>query len=244
MANYKVFNAKNASVKVSDEDLDREAAGSGPVPTEIANAAAMARRRDLTERVMATLGVENRRQQFAAARALLAFDETPAIPALEAAAAMSSDTMVAAIFRATSLRLGGPELSRAYFTEPDGDPLVKSMLVVTFDGYADLASGDLPFLGEALRCYLKREQDWVRHAEGDVWSIQVDTIVTVLASEQGPTAAVPGAGEPPRRAVSATREHRIDPHQPGDQALGQSSARFAAGLSPLTITASDVHRRH
>src|SRR5205814_953074 len=71
MTVYKVFNSNNAVTKVSDEDLDRATAGSGPLPTELANAAGLAGRRDLLPRLHKTLGASQRLQKLAAARALL-----------------------------------------------------------------------------------------------------------------------------------------------------------------------------
>ena len=72
MAIYEAFNSNGISVVVSDVDLDQVARSAGPLSTELADAAAQARRTDLVEQLRGSLDGADRARKLAAAKALLA----------------------------------------------------------------------------------------------------------------------------------------------------------------------------
>ena len=87
MAIYESFNSDGVSVVVSDVDLDQVARDIGPLSTELADAAAQARRTDLVEHLHRSLVGEDRARKLAAAKALLALADRSAGALLESLAA-------------------------------------------------------------------------------------------------------------------------------------------------------------
>jgi len=74
---YAAFNGDGVSVLVSESDLDAAARVDAPLSTELADAAAQARRTDLIGQLRASLDGGDRAQKLAAAKALLAMDDRP-----------------------------------------------------------------------------------------------------------------------------------------------------------------------
>jgi len=87
VAIYESFNSDGVSVVVSDVDLDQVARDIGPLSTELADAAAQARRTDLVEHLHRSLVGEDRARKLAAAKALLALADRSAGALLESLAA-------------------------------------------------------------------------------------------------------------------------------------------------------------
>jgi len=87
VAIYEAFNSNGVSVVVSDVDLDQVARDIGPLSTELADAAAQARRTDLVEHLHRSLVGEDRARKLAAAKALLALADRSAGALLESLAA-------------------------------------------------------------------------------------------------------------------------------------------------------------
>ena len=107
VAIYEAFNSDGVSVVVSDVDLDQAARDDGPLSTELADAAAQARRTDLVEHLHRSLDGDERARKLAAAKALLALDDRSAGALLESLAASEPDTVVAKSFTAVATRLRG-----------------------------------------------------------------------------------------------------------------------------------------
>ena len=102
MAIYEAFNGDGVSVVVSDVDLDQAACDDGPLSTELADAAAQARRTDLVENLRRSLDGDDRARKLAAAKALLALDDRGAGKLLESTAVSEPDTVVAKSFIAVA----------------------------------------------------------------------------------------------------------------------------------------------
>jgi hypothetical protein len=179
MTVYRVFNTNNVVAKVSDEDLDRAAAGSGALPTELANAAALAGRRDLTSRLFETLAAGPRPQKLAAARALLELREPTASALLEARAAEDSDEVVKRLFTAISLRLRGiEELRRAF--EDSANPQLAGLIPSMYSRLQTLDEQDAAFLVEALGAYLHTKHGWIEAESQDEWRNAVFILLEAL----------------------------------------------------------------
>ncbi len=76
---YAAFNGDGVSVLVSESDLDAAARVDAPLSTELADAAAQARRTDLIGQLRASLDGDDRARKLAAAKALLALDDRAAV---------------------------------------------------------------------------------------------------------------------------------------------------------------------
>src|SRR4029077_14300215 len=72
---YEAFNSSGVSVVVSDVDLDQAARDDGPLSTELADAAAQARRTDLVAHLRRSLDGDDRARKLADAQGLLALDD-------------------------------------------------------------------------------------------------------------------------------------------------------------------------
>jgi len=202
MTVYRVFNANNVVTKVSDEDLDRAATGSGALPTELANAAALAGRRDLTSRLLETLAAGPRLQKLAAARALLELREPAACALLETRAAEESDEVVKGLFTAICLRLKGiDEVQRAF--ADTAKPQLAGVIPSMYSRLQTLDEQDAAFLVEALGAYLHSKHGWIEAESQDEWRNAVFILLEALQR----AAASSVLGRPP--LALARKELRV-----------------------------------
>jgi hypothetical protein len=185
MQSYRVYNKSGVIVTVSDADLDEAARGAGELSTELAAAAAMAKRGDLGARLRATLAGPERLQKLAAARALMVARDAEARPLLEQRAADEEDVIAARFFRAAAVRLGGTDAMRREFDRDDGDPDLQRMLVAVYNNYEAPDDGDVDFWIHALRVFLDKERPWVQKEKKDLWTNAVETLVTALGRRLG-----------------------------------------------------------
>lgn len=183
MAIYEAFNSEGVSVVVSDVDLDQAARDGGPLTTELADAAAQARRTDLIEALRRSLNGDDRARKLAAAKALLALDDRSAGPQLESLAASEPDTVVAKSFTAVATRLRGPQAALDLFDSPDTDPQLARLLVSNYNSHLRLEAGDIQFLIAALRHYLARSMPWLIKLRADVWDNGVFLMVNALSND-------------------------------------------------------------
>jgi len=108
---YEAFNGDGVSVVVTDTDLDHAARDSGPLTTELANAAAQARRADLIDNLRRSLDGDDRARKLAAAKALLALNDRPSGELLRSLSATDTDPVVAKSFIAIATRLRSASLT-------------------------------------------------------------------------------------------------------------------------------------
>jgi hypothetical protein len=183
VAIYEAFNGDGVSVVVSDVDLDHAARDDGPLTTELADAAAQARRTDLVEHLRRSLVGDDRARKLAAAKALLALDDRGAGKLLESTAVSEPDTVVAKSFVAVATRLRGPQVALELFEDPDTDPQLARLLVSNYNSHLRLESGDIRFLITALRHYLARSLPWLTKLRPDIWDNGVFLIVNALSND-------------------------------------------------------------
>ena len=183
MAIYEAFNSDGVSVVVSDVDLDQVARDIGPLSTELADAAAQARRTDLVEHLHRSLRGDDRARKLAAAKALLALADRTAAPLLESLAATDPDTVVAKSFTAVATRLRGPQDALDLFLNPDTDPQLARLLVSNYNSHLRLEAGDIRFLIAALQHYLARSLPWLTTLRSDIWDNGVFLIVNALSND-------------------------------------------------------------
>jgi hypothetical protein len=183
VAIYEAFNSNGVSVVVTDDDLDQAARDSGPLSTELADAAAQALRIDLVEQLRRSLDGADRARKLAAAKALLALDDRDAGELLEALAASEPDTVVAKSFIAVATRLRGPQAALDVFENPGTDPQLARLLVSNYNSHLRLDAGDIRFLITALRHYLARSLPWLTNLRADIWDNGVFLIVNALSND-------------------------------------------------------------
>ncbi|HET7666386.1 MAG TPA: hypothetical protein VFK56_10005 [Mycobacterium sp.] len=212
MAIYEAFNSDGVSVVVSDVDLDRAARHTGPLSTELADAAAQAGRVDLLERLHRSLVGADRARKLAAAKALLALGDRRAGVMLESLAASEPDSVVAKSFTAVATRLRGPQAALDTFGNPDTDPQLARLLVSNYNSHLRLDTGDIQFLITALQHYLARSLPWLTTLRSDIWDNGVFLIVNALSND-GAVRLLREAG-PSRlellRLLAALPEHTDD----------------------------------
>jgi hypothetical protein len=182
VAIYEAFNSNGVSVVVSDADLDQAALAVGPLSTELADAAAQARRTDLVEHLRRSLDGDHRARKLAAAKALLALHDRRAGELLESLAASEPDTVVAKSFTAVATRLRGPQAAVELFADPDTDPQLARLLVSNYNSHLRLAAGDIRFLITALRHYLARSLPWLTNLRPDIWDNGVFLMINALSN--------------------------------------------------------------
>jgi hypothetical protein len=180
---YEAFNSDGVSVVVSDVDLDQAARDGGPLSTELADAAAQARRTDLVEQLRRSLDGAERARKLAAAKALLALNDRSARSLLESLAASEPDTVVAKSFTAVATRLRGPQAALQLFDHPDTDPQLARLLVSNYNSHLRLEAGDIRFLVTSLRHYLARSLPWLTGLPSDIWDNGVYLIVNALSND-------------------------------------------------------------
>ena len=183
MAIYEAFNSNGVSVVVSDADLDEAARGGGPLSTELADAAAQARRADLVDRLRRSLDGADRARKLAAAKALLALADRDAGALLESLAAAEPDAVVAKSYTAVTTRMNGPQTAQKVFENPDTDPQLARLLVSNYNSHLQLELGDIQFLTIALRHYLARRLPWLATLREDMWDNGVFLIVNALSND-------------------------------------------------------------
>ena len=214
MAIYEAFNGDGVSVVVSDVDLDHAARDDGPLTTELADAAAQARRTDLVDHLRRSLVGDDRARKLAAAKALLALGDRGAGKLLESTAVSEPDTVVAKSFIAVATRLRGPQVALERFDDPDTDPQLARLLVSNYNSHLRLESGDIRFLITALRHYLARSLPWLTKLRPDIWDNGVFLIVNALSND-GAVRLLRDAEFGPERSallqlLSALTEHTDD----------------------------------
>jgi hypothetical protein len=183
VAIYEAFNSNGVSVLVTDVDLDQAALAVGPLSTELADAAAHARRTDLVEHLRRSLDGNDRARKLAAAKALLALDDRRAGELLKSLAASEPDTVVAKSFAAVAARLRGPQAAVALFDDPDTDPQLARLLVSNYNSHLRLEAGDIRFLVTALRHYLARSLPWLTNLRADIWDNGVFLMMNALSND-------------------------------------------------------------
>ena len=183
MGVYEAFNSNGVSVVVSDVDLDQAARDDGPLSTELADAAAQARRTDLVAHLRRILDGDDRARKLAAAKALLALDDRGASELLESRAASEPDTVVAKSFTAVATRLLGSQAALESFHNPDTDSQLARLLVSNYNSHLRLEAGDIRFLIIALRHYLARSLPWLTKLRSDIWDNGVFLIVNALSND-------------------------------------------------------------
>lgn len=200
MQTYRVFNENNALVTVTPQQLDDAARRGDELPTELANAAGMARRRDLVPQLRATLAAPVRLAKLAAARALLALGDREAVGLLRGRAAAETDAIVANVFLALALRLEGVEALRRAFAAGDADPQLAGAIPSVYNGPFDLVAGDAELLLEAIEAYVANPKGWIAAMPRDEWRSDLYVLVTALAR---------GAAAIPDRARARTVLSRL-----------------------------------
>jgi hypothetical protein len=180
---YEAFNSNGVSVVVSDADLDAAAHDGAALSTEIADAAAQARRTDLIDQLRASLDGTDRARKLAAAKALLALDDHGAGVLLETRAATDDDTVVAKSFIAVATRLRGTDAVVGLFTNPDTDPQLARLLVSNYNSHLRPDIGDVRFLIGALRHYIDRTLPWLPKLRADLWDNGVYLMLNGLSNE-------------------------------------------------------------
>jgi len=225
LAIYEAFNSDGVSVVVSDVDLDQAARDDGPLSTELADAAAQARRSDLVERLHRSLDGDDRAGKLAAAKALLALADRGAGGLLESLAASEPDAVVAKSFVAIATRLRGPQAAVELFDDPETDPQLARLLVSNYNSHLRLEAGDIRFLIAALRHYLSRSLPWLTKLRPDIWDNGVFLIVNALSNDGGVQLLRQAAPERSEllRLLAAVPEHTDD----GDIVTGAKDLRAA-----------------
>jgi hypothetical protein len=177
------FNSDGVSVVVSDVDLDQVAGDIAPLSTELADAAAQARRTDLVEHLHRSLMGDDRARKLAAAKALLALADRSAGALLESLAATDPDTVVAKSFTAVATRLRGPQAALDLFLNPGTDPQLARLLVSNYNSHLRLEAADIRFLIAALQQYLAHSLPWLTKLRSDIWDNGVFLIVNALSND-------------------------------------------------------------
>jgi hypothetical protein len=179
---YEAFNRNGVSVVVSDADLDRAAQYDRPLSTELADAAAQARRTDLVEQLRRSLDGADRARKLAAAKALLALEDRSAGDLLESLAASESDPVVAKSFVAVATRLRGAQAALDVFQNPGTDPQLARLLVSNYNSHLLLQPDDIRFLITALQHYLTRSLPWLPKLRAETWDNGVFLILNALSN--------------------------------------------------------------
>lgn len=193
MNTYQVSNDNGVAARVTDAQLEEAAAGEGELPTQLANAAAIAGRRELTTRLRATLSSALRPRRLAAAKALLAFGDAASISALEERATAEADAISAKVFTAVALRLRGPDHVAARFDDPESDPQLCRLLISNYNSHLVLEAGDVRFLARALGALADRSRPWIRKLRADLRDNAAYIAILALATAP-PTLVVAALG--------------------------------------------------
>jgi hypothetical protein len=180
---YAAFNGNGVSVLVSDADLDDAVCDSAPLSTELADAAAQARRTDLIGQLRDSLAGDDRARKLAAAKALLALDDRAAGALLESRADAEADAVVAKSFIAVATRLRGTDTVVDLFTDPDTDPQLARLLVSNYNSHLRPEIGDVRFLIGALQHYVDRSLPWLTALRAALWDNGVYLMLNGLSND-------------------------------------------------------------
>ena len=222
---YSAFNDDGVSVLVNDAELDDAARTNAPLSTELADAAAQARRTDLIPQVRASLDGDDRARKLAAAKALLALDDRSAGELLETRATTETDTVVAKSFTAVAARLRGPESAMQLFEAPDTDPQLARLLVSNYNSHLRPEAGDVRFLIRALHRYIDRSLPWLTTLTADLWDNGVFLMLNGLSNEHSVLLLREQAAE---RATLAALLARLDEYTDDDDILAEARSLHAA----------------
>jgi hypothetical protein len=180
---YAAFNNNGVSVLVSEADLDDAVRDGAPLDTEVADAAAQARRTDLIGQLRDSLDGDDRARKLSAAKALLALDDRAAGALLESRAAAEADAVVAKSFIAVATRLRGTDAVVNVFTDPNTDPQLARLLVSNYNSHLRPEIGDVRFLIGALQCYVDRSLPWLTRLRTDMWDNGVYLMLNGLSND-------------------------------------------------------------
>lgn len=180
---YEAFNSDGVSVVVSDADLDDAVRRGAPLSTELADAAAQARRTDLIDQLRASLDGSDRARKLAAAKALLALDDRASGELLESRSGVETDVVAAKSFIAIATRMRGPQAAVDLFEAFDTDPQLARLLVSNYNSHLRPQSGDIRFLARALEHYVRRSLPWLSTLQASLWDNGVYLIVEALSNQ-------------------------------------------------------------
>ena len=216
MAIYEAFNSNGVSVVVSDVDLDQAARDDGPLSTELADAAAQARRTDLVEHLRRSLDGDDRARKLAAAKALLALDDRSAGGCSNR---LPHRSPTRSSPRASLQSRRGCADRRPHwicFDNPETDPQLARLLVSNYNSHLRLEAGDIRFLITALRHYLARSLPWLTKLRSDIWDNGVFLIVNALSNDGAVRLLrdiAPERSDAAAAAGGATRAHERRRHR-------------------------------
>jgi hypothetical protein len=212
VAIYEAFNSDGVSVVVSDVDLDQAARNDGPLSTELADAAAQARRTDLVGNLRRSVDGVDRARKLAAAKALLALGDDASGVLLESLATAEPDVVVAKSFIAVATRLRGPQAALDVFNNPGTDPQLARLLVSNYNSHLQLEAGDIRFLVTALQHYLSRNLPWLTTLRADIWDNGVYLMINALSNDGAVRVLHEDARERSRllQLLAALPEHTAD----------------------------------
>ena len=222
---YAAFNGDGVSVLVSESDLDAAARVGAPLSTELADAAAQARRSDLIEQLRASLDGEDRARKLAAAKALLALDDRDAGELLESLAAAEADAVVAKSYAAVATRLRGADAVVDLFCDPTTDPQLARLLVSNYNSHLRPDIGDVRFLICALQHYIDRGLPWLTKLRADMWDNGVFLMLNGLSNEHAVRLL---RDNPSERSMLLALLPHIGEHTDDDDILEESRSLGAA----------------
>jgi hypothetical protein len=222
---YAAFNSDGVSVLISDADLDDAARAEPPLSTELADAAAQARRTELLDHLHRSLEGNDRARKLAVAKALLALEDTAAGTLLTSLADAESDSVVAKSFRAVATRLAGPQAALEMFTDPVTDPQLARLLVSNYNSHLRPGIGDVRFLIHAMQRYVDRSLPWLTGLRGDLWDNGVFLMLNGLSNEHSVRLLRDHAGE--RTALVALLA-QLGEHTDDDDILAEAESLRAA----------------
>jgi len=179
---YAAFNGDGVSVLVSESDLDAAARVDAPLSTELADAAAQARRTDLIGQLRASLDGGDRARKLAAAKALLALYGRASGELLESRSGVETDAVVAKSFIAIATRMRGPQAAVDLFEAFDTDPQLARLLVSNYNSRLRPGIGDVRFLIGALQHYIDRGLPWLATLRADMWDNGVFLMLNGLSN--------------------------------------------------------------
>jgi hypothetical protein len=180
---YEAFNSDGLTVVVSAAELDAAVRTDPPLSTELADAAAQARRTDLLGHLRASLDGDDRARKLSAAKALLALHDQTAIDLLDSRAETEPDDVVAKSYTAVATRLRDADAAIQLFCDPSTDPQLARLLVSNYNSHLRPDSGDVRFLICALGHYADRDLPWLTDLREDLWDNGIYLILNGLSND-------------------------------------------------------------
>jgi len=220
---YRAFNSNGVSVVVTDAELDDAARGNPPLSTQLADAAAQARRTDLIGHLRASLDGDDRAQKLAAATSLLALDDRDGCALLEQLATTDADAVVAKSFLAVATRLRGIDAAVEKFNDPNTDPQLARLLVSNYNSHLRPEIGDVRFLIQALQRYVDRSLPWLPELRAEMWDNGVALMLDGLSHDNAVRLLREHATE---RAAVLSLVSQLGEHTDDDDLLGDASSLF------------------